>query len=359
VTRKAARERVLAVLDVARRIADARDDLGIAARAELAGTSGLSPQGIELALSRHLETSATEEELDRLLAGVSEAPRCHVVLAANVCTAAVRAVALAAATARSIAVRPSRRDPGLAPLLVGELASSGRFQEADGSVSLVRSIAPAPRDEVHAYGSDASIEQIRGGLPAGVVFRGHGTGFGAAYVAPAADLDVAARALAEDVVAFDQRGCLSPRLAVVCGDVGRGGAFSVALSAALHEAAARVPRGPLDEGVAAEAGAFRALAESLGDVFADDDHLVAFFGAAPPLPLPPPARFVSVACAGDEGACAQLLEPYRSFLTTIGGATVHDAAHPLAALTSVRFSELGKMQRPPLDGPVDRRGSKR
>lgn len=356
---EAIRERVLAVLDVARRLADASDPLGAEARAELARTSGLSPEGVDLALSRHLETSASEDEIASLLAAVGRAPRCHVVLASNVCTAAIRAVALAAATAPAVVVRPSRRDPGLAPLLARELASSERFSKAGGSVMLSVSIDARPGEEVHAYGADASLEAIRAELPDGVFFRGHGTGFGAAYVGASVDLEQAAHLLARDVVAFDQRGCLSPRVAIVSGEVQRGRAFASALSAALRDAARAVPRGALDAGLVAECAAFRSLAASLGEAFAEGDHLVAFFPSAPPLPIPPPARFVSVACARDDDVCARILEPYRLFLTTIGGVSRDDAPHPLAALNSVRLSELGLMQTPAFDGPVDRRGSKR
>lgn len=354
-----ARERVLAIVDLARRIADGRDPLGEEARVVLRRTSGLSEAGVELALAEHLETSPTEEDLSRLQASVGQAPRCHVVLASNVCTAAVRCLALAAATAPEVTVRPSTRDPGLGPLLVRELAASARFRNANGSVIIVESLEAKAGDDVHAYGTDASIAAIAASLPAGVVFRGHGTGFGLAFIGSSTDLEATATLLARDVTAFDQRGCLSPRLALVSGDVDRGRSFARALLRSLAAAALVVPRGALDETSAAEAATFRSLAEGLGERYEDRDCLVAFFPGAPPLPLPPAARMVSVAAVGDEAACEAVISPYRQLLTTVGLAGADDAARPLLALASVRFSELGKMQCPPLDGPVDRRGPRR
>jgi len=52
-------ERMRAVLGAARRIVDARDPLGREARDRLPAATGLSPEGVELGLSRHVETQAS------------------------------------------------------------------------------------------------------------------------------------------------------------------------------------------------------------------------------------------------------------------------------------------------------------
>jgi hypothetical protein len=352
---EARRERVLAVLEVARACVDPSSAIGRSAREALEATSGLAPAGVELALSRHLETHAAEDELASLLASVGTAPRCHVVLAANVCTAAVRALALAVATAPDVVVRPSRRDPGLAPLFVRELEVSGRFRLGGGSIRLATEIDAAPGDEVHAYGSDASMDAIGAALPRNVIFRPHGTGLGVAVIARGADVANAAELLAADVVPFDQRGCLSPRVAIVIGDASRARAFSSALAAALSRASAAVPRGELDTAATAELATFRTLATSLGEPIEDRDHLVAFFPDAPPVPLPPPCRAVSVIAADAPEIVRDVVAPMLRFVTTIGGSTDDDATRSLEALPGVRYAQLGKMQSPPLDGPVDRR----
>jgi hypothetical protein len=352
----AAAERVRAVLAVAARAANPSDPLGDEARRALTSTSGLSAEGVELALSRHTETAIDDAGLASLLAWAGEAPRCHVVLSANVCTAAVRALALATAGAPEVVVRPSRRDPGLAPILVRELSSCPQFRKHDGTITITESVAARAGDVVHAYGSDASLEAIEAALPRGAHFRGHGTGFGVGFVAAAASIDDTARALAADVVAFDQRGCLSPRLALVAGGLDRARGFASRLSAALGELGRRVPRGPLDAASAGEVASFRRLAASLGECFEERDHLVAFFPEAAIPPLPPAARIVSVTAVGDADACARAIAPYSAFLTTVGGDLTDDAARSLAALETVRFTRIGQMQSPPLDGPGDPRG---
>jgi hypothetical protein len=347
------RERVLAVLDVARAIADASTDLGGEARVELLDTTGLSPAGIDLALREHLETNATDDELASLLSSVGSAARCHVVLAANVCTAACRAIALAAATSPRVVVRPSRRDPGLAPIFVRELARSERFARAGGAIELTGGVDAQPGDEVHAYGSDESIGAIAATLGPGVAFRGHGTGIGLAVVSSADDLTAASAALAGDIVAFDQKGCLSPRIAIVVGDVERGRTFCRLLGEALARAGATVPRGELGPEARSELSTFRSLAVSLGEAREQRDCLVAFFSDA--LPLPPPHRTIAVTAVTNAVMSEKVLAPVLRFLTTIGGSIDDDATRFLSSLAGVRRTSLGRMQKPALDGPVDRR----
>jgi hypothetical protein len=351
----AARERVLRVLAVAARVARACDPLFDEARARLEATSGLSREGVALALAAHLETRADEADLDRLVARAGSAPTCHVLLSANVCTGALRAVALAVATAPRVVVRPSRRDPALGELLARELSRDPAFARLGGSITLAAELAPAPGDHVHAYGRDATLDALREHLPEGVALRAFGSGVGLAIVGPSAALDEAARDLAADVVPFDQAGCLSPRLALVEGNAARADAFAAALDLALDRAARAVPRGPLDDATLAAITLYRASIEALGGYRAGAHHGVGVDLAPRALALPPPARLVHVAPAMGDTA-ADLLTPWAR-LFTIVGATGGGAllAHAEALTPRARRARLGDMQRPPLDGPVDLR----
>lgn len=105
------RARVRCVVAATARIADPGDVLGREARSRLPAASGLSPEGVELALATALERRVTEPQLDRLLAWAGDAEVAWVVASANVCTAAARSIALAAATSCDVRVCPSRRDP--------------------------------------------------------------------------------------------------------------------------------------------------------------------------------------------------------------------------------------------------------
>jgi hypothetical protein len=378
--REAQLARVERVVAAGRRAADPADALGREARAALLVSSGLSREGVELALVEHLETEPAPEHLASLIDAAGSqpgersprsdpgedggcrgarpptvtVPRCHVVLAANVATAALRALALAAATAPSIFVRPSRRDPALAKLLARALGDDPAFAAAGGSIACVEAVQPLPGDELHVYGSDETVRELSTSAAPGVVVRGHGTGLGVAIVGAGRALERAAAAVARDVIPFDQRGCLSPRAVLVEGE-GRTGAFARALHEALGVLGARVPRGPLDDATRAEVALYRATLQAVGDLWEGDHHLVGLDPSPRALVLPPPARVVHVVPAI---AAASLLAPWADHLTCIGADDEGGAARAARSLAPrARLARLGEMQRPPLDGPVDLRGS--
>ena len=351
---EARRGRVLRVVAAGRRLADMDDPLGREAREALVASSGLSREGVALALGEHLEVEPGPEHLVALLAR-DLAPRCHVVLAANVCTAALRAVAVAVATAGRVMIRPSRRDPVLAEILARVLASDAGFAAAGGVIECVAEIAPAPGDEVHLYGSDETMAALSAYQPAGVVVRAHGTGLGLAVVGRDVDVDAAAEAIARDVVPFDQRGCLSPRAALVEGSAERAGAFAQALDRALATLGARVPRGPLDAAARAELAQYRAALQAVGAHWQGLDHAVGLDVQPRALVLPPAARVVHVVPAEAASAPA-LIATWARYVTSVGSDDGGDLTRATRALAPrARRAPLGAMQRPPLDGPVDLR----
>jgi acyl-CoA reductase-like NAD-dependent aldehyde dehydrogenase len=170
-----------------------------------------------------LERDATEPELRRLVAAAGDTARVHVILSANVFVAPLRALAIARAASTQVTVRPTPRDPTLTRALVDAVGDDG--------IQIVgeRDIAVIDAGEIHVYGRDETIAAVRASAAKGVVVRGHGVGLGVAVVTRAADLRAAAEALAADVVTFDQRGCLSPRIAIVEGDVSRAETFALVL----------------------------------------------------------------------------------------------------------------------------------
>ncbi len=344
-----AQARLDALLAVARRLAEAEDPLGQEARARLCETSPLSPEGVDLILREALETEASLEDRAGLAAQVIEAARAHVVLSAHVPTAALRAIALASLGSAHVRVKPSRRDPVLAELLVRELAGS-----AWASLELEAELEVAEGEVVFAYGADATLKEIQHALPPGVRFRAHGSGLGVALIEPGDDLGAAARALARDVVPFDQAGCLSPRLAFVLGAPGRASAFAGALSVALSELALRIPRGRLDVALATELAQFREVARATGELVEGRDHSLAVDEQPTSLLVPPAARALSVLAARDVSRASDLLAPLAPLVTTVG--TLRGSSAPrLIGRDDARWAELGRMQRPRLDGPVDLR----
>jgi acyl-CoA reductase-like NAD-dependent aldehyde dehydrogenase len=339
--------RVRRALAAAARIADASDPLGIEARDRLRATSGLSPAGVELALAEHLETSATIDELEPFVSRACPSTRCAVILSAHVCIAPLRALAFALATAPEVWVKPSRRDPVIAELLARQLAGVELCHD------LEEALAPlAAGDELHAYGSDEAMTAIAAACNDAVVLRRHGTGFGVAVVGAEDDLTAAAEALAGDVVPFDGRGCLSPRIVLYEGDPGRAHELADRVHRALLAAAESVPRGVLPAADQAELTQYRHTMQAIGSVMESPDHLLALDTApeSPP-PLPPPHRALLLLPAS---RALPLLEPMFRYVTCIGRSPGSSMMLP-AACPRARCVRLGTMQRPPFDGPVDLR----
>jgi acyl-CoA reductase-like NAD-dependent aldehyde dehydrogenase len=343
------------VLAIARRIADPTDALGKRARIELLATSGLSSEGIELALTEHLEQGATPAELEALCSASDEAAtRVFVVLAGTVCVAAVRAIALALAASPHVLVKPSRRDPTVAAILTEVLDPELRAH--GGSIQTVTGIDEASSgDAVHAYGSNETLAALRSALPGGVFYWPHGAGFGLAVVTESDTIDEAAHSIARDVVPFDQRGCLSPRIVAVEGDAHRARAVVAALDRALADSAGRIPRGKLSDEELRELESYTRLMRASGEVTVGTSHVIGLDPEPSSLWLGPGCRALHVVPVLADTITA-LLAPLAPAVASLGS----NASTPLmnritAACPGARRSPLGHMQRPAFDGPVDLR----
>lgn len=299
----------------------------------LVASTGLTREGVTLALTRHLELDATDAELATLIEATPKVQRVHVILSANVFVASLRALVLARAAAPLVTVRPSRREPVFARALLERLA------RADVALSEV-SVDAITEGEIHVYGRDETIADVR--RRASVTVLGHGAGLGVAFIPRDADLPALARALARDVVPFDQRGCLSPRVAFVEGD---GREFAELLSRALEDAARVVPRGRLDDTERVEAARWADAVAFAGDLHRGAASLV---GHADSLLIPPTGRHVHVTPWR-----AEALASIARWVVTVGSRSLAEAA--AVAPPHARRAVLGEMQRPRLDGPVDGR----
>jgi hypothetical protein len=215
-----------------------------------------------------------------------------------------------------------------------------------------RDLAEVERGEVHVYGRDATIAAVRARVRHGVIVRGHGAGMGVAVVTRSADAGASAASLARDVVLFDQRGCLSPRVAFVEGDAGAAAAFAAALHRELGAWEDRVPRGSLSDEERAQASAWREGMRFAGEAWSGAAHIVGV-AHAPTLAVPPPGRHVCVFAGGSLAAIRDSLMPIASFVVVVGS----DDPERVRAITPerARLTRLGEMQAPPLDGPVDLR----
>ncbi len=314
--------------------------------AGMARSTGLSREGVELGFSC-LEREATDDELLALVGSAGDSREVHVILSANVFVAPLRALAIARAAAARVTVRPSPRDATLARVLIEAARDAAITLTNERDVRAVRA------DDIHVYGRDETIAAVRLCARAGVRVRGHGAGLGLAVITRTAIMPPAAESLASDVVLFDQRGCLSPRLVLVEGDESRAEQFAQALHECLAARAERIPRGELSEQEREQAAQWRETVAFAGQLWTGASHAVGTTSSTAPLLVPPPGRHVHVAAVPTIDELTARLRSFERFVVTVG---TDDPIRLTARVPAhARVARLGFMQRPPLDGPVDQR----
>lgn len=342
-------ERLGALHRAAESLSSPSTSLGRRARKALGETTGLSPAGIEYALSECLEVSAGRAALTQLTRRAPPAPRAHVLLSANVFVAAYRAIALALAQTPRVFVRASTREPSMAELL---------WEGSSGAFELVDTLSPLPGDHFWAYGTTETLDTVRGTLPSGVHFHGHGPGLGVAVVrqprelAPG-ELEAAIDGLSQDVIAFDQRGCLSPRAVLLEAPLEFAEDFCARVAASLSEWERAVPRGTLSSSERADVRRYEDTVTYAGGVRRAGLGLVTLDPVPERVMIPPVGRYLHMTRTED---ALSLMKPFAAKITSVGF-----FAAPLLPgqcqqqLGAKRYVQLGQMQRPPLDGPVDLR----
>ncbi|HEY1955835.1 MAG TPA: acyl-CoA reductase [Polyangiaceae bacterium] len=321
---------VRALIDAAARVA--RDPTIVA---RLTASTGLSRENVEIGLARHLETTVTEAEIDALVSSAGRAESVGVVLSASVFVAPLRAIALALAASDRVVVKPSRREPVFAHALVEALGDPRVTIEARSPMHVAR---------LDVYGRDETIESVRRAAGPRVIVRGHGAGMGVALVT--GDFARAAEALAQDVTAFDQRGCLSPRVVWVVGDAR---AFGRTMFDALESRGRAVPRGALDRAESEELARWSGAVAYAGELHRGASCAVGVLDAPA---IPPTGRHLLVRPLASPDALPTALGHVARFVVAVG--SDFPGVHAVAP-AHARTSPLGAMQRPPLDGPVDRR----
>ncbi len=114
-----------------------------------------------------------------------------------------------------------------------------------------------------------------------------------------------------------------------------------------------MPRGLLHDDERAEAARYGATMAFAGRTLAGEAHLVGLAPLGAPLLVPPPGRHVHVVPVASLADARSLLAELAPVIVAVG---TDDAARVKSlAPAHARISALGAMQRPPLDGPVDRR----
>lgn len=185
----------------------------------------------------------------------------------------------------------------------------------------------------------------------------HGSGFGVAVLEgkhPEPELDELLGRLAEDIALFDQRGCLSPRVLLLNAESSSASAIAERLVDQLRKIEQRVPRGRLTAEEAAEIAKYRDTTHFVGELFEAGSGFVSV-GRTGQWLLPPTGRNIHLLTSPDPIAA---LNPVRHFVTSCAFAGEPPRRQALGrSLPGARLCRFGEMQRPPFDGPVDRRES--
>lgn len=369
--RAASDERVLVALEAAvAALGSETSPVGREARTVVAERSGLSPLGACWALDTTLAAlsrpamEAGLEAMRRALAPYRATPvRAHaLVLAGNVFTACLRPIVWSLLARVPTLVKVATLDEGLAELFGVALsvadpelgAALAVLRPHGASAALVARLASRV-DLVSAHGGDHAIAEMRGATSPTTEFVGHGHGLGAIVVrrtALSSQVSALALAIAEDVAAYDQRGCLSPQMIVVerGGELGPREVASLVASEGLAALARSRPRGALPIEIGAQQVQWRGLASALHELFEGDGYATTFEqGSVRPTPG---YRNIAVHGFDAPGEVGARLAAYGPHLKVVGLAGEEDGL-ALPPPLSPRICAVGEMQRPSLLAATD------
>jgi hypothetical protein len=246
-----------------------------------------------------------------------------------------------------------------------KLATCLEIAEWRGGNVVLEEALFAEADCVTATGSDETLLAIRSKLPLRVRFLGYGQRLSFGYVAsevltPSHAKKIVARA-AEDVVAWDQLGCLSPQVFFVQSG---GGVlpeqFAEQLAEELAHREQTEPRGKIALETAATIASRRAIyqmraAHSSGTHLwqsKDSTAWTVVCEADAPFPISCLHRFIHVRPVTGVAEVLQNADAWRRHISTVGLAVPEHRASEIATQFArwgaSRVCQLGQMQRPPL-----------
>lgn len=238
----------------------------------LATVTGYSVPVLRLGIER-LVDSVTSEALEAWWGALDPDMGClvpdlvGVVSAGNIPGVALTPTLVSLLVGAPVLVKSSMAEPLLMPAwhaalaeVAPELAAACAVIPWPGGNEALESAAYGLADRLLVLGSDATVMSLARRFPGRV--HGYGTGLSMGIVTAGARHPATARALAMDVAAWDQQGCLSPHGAFVEGSFPEVAEFGAWVAAGLARLEAELPRGPLPAAEAARLRNFRAEYEA-------------------------------------------------------------------------------------------------
>lgn len=245
------------------------------------------------------------------------------------------------------------------------LAACLEIVEWRGGQAALEAALFAEADCVTVTGSDETLATLRGKLPVHVRLLGYGHRLSFGYVAsevltPLHAKKIVARA-ADDVVAWDQRGCLSPHVFFVqSGGEWTPEKFAAQLAEELARRELLEPRGKISTEIAATIAARRAIYEMRAahsestQLWRSQDSTAwtVVCEADAPFPVSCLHRFIHVRPVAGIAEVLQNADPFRRQISTVGLAVpehrMAEAAKQFGRWGATRICQLGQMQSPPL-----------
>ncbi len=220
-------------------------------------------------------------------------------------------------------------------------------------------------DVITASGNDETLAAIRRRVPTRARFIAHGHKLSFLYLTKESLAGFNARKLirraAEDIVAWDQSGCLSPHVVYVETNPDLPPElFAARLSAELAALEESHPRGPIPAPEAAHIAGRRSIYEVRAAHSPDTRHWASenstawtvVFETEPQFAISCLNRFVYVKPVNDLTQLIQGIEPVHGKVSTVGLAAHDDRANEIALRLAnwgvTRICPVGKMQAPPL-----------
>lgn len=333
----------------------------------LARVTSLSPEMVRWALANNVGTLTVEEALAAMpdaRDGVVPSRLTIAVLAGNVFSAALAAIALPLLAKSPVLAKASSREDVFPRLFAAALreadpdvAASLEIVAFRGGDERLEGALFSQADVVLVYGSDSTLADVRARLPATTSFVAHGHGLGAIFV-PASVRDVGSivDAIAIDVAAYDQRGCLSPHVILCEHGVDTRGLAGALAERGLAKLARSLPRGPLPVEAGAAQLQWRAVGATRGEMFEGDGYAVTHEGSNA-IRLSPGYRNVSIVDVESTAELFTRLAPFGVHLKALGIAgsagdrkRVREGLPPPLA---PRITPVGAMQTPRFSSHAD------
>ena len=245
------------------------------------------------------------------------------------------------------------------------MAAALEIAEWDGGNEPPESALFAEADCVTVNGSDKTVESIRQRLPLAKRLAGYGHRVSFGYVEKQANEVMGTQTVishaADDIVAWNQHGCLSPHVIYVEQNGSLNPSrFADMLAEELEARNETMPRGPISTKEAAAIATARRFykiraANNAGAVLwesKDSTDWTVVHEDEKQFQTSPLNRFIFVKPIEHIDEALHVLEPIRESVSTVGlaasEARMRDLALPLAQWGVPRICPLGQMQRPPL-----------